>query len=295
MYKKKWLAVLAFAAASAILLPPAACAKKHAAATVAASEDDDFLALRDAARNDDVDRADKLADRLGAYAIPSYVDYYRLRPRLFETSASEIRDFLARYEDSAIADRMRNDWLLVLGFIGDWKNFDEQYSLFVQNDDRQVKCYALMSEVAKGQNVADDARLLLTAPKEYGEGCTALIKTLLQNGQFEESDLDMQVRLAAESVPSNVVLRIAAAGDTPDELLQNGRRQTESAAQAGAGKDPRAPSIVHYRAGQGRQDRRANGSRCVERLHQSFEHRGAGASLGGNRPGVVVQAGAGGV
>src|SRR5271166_2643395 len=91
-YKMKWLAVFAIAAMSAIALPQSACAKKPGIAAV--SEDDDFLALRDAARNDDAEKADKLAARLGDYAIPSYVDYYRLRPRLVEASASEVHEFL---------------------------------------------------------------------------------------------------------------------------------------------------------------------------------------------------------
>jgi soluble lytic murein transglycosylase len=216
-HKKKWLVVLAFTAASVVLLPPLAYAKKPGVTAV--SEDDQFLALRDAARNDDAELADKLAARLTDYAIPSYVDYYRLKPRLTAATAGEIHDFLARYDGSAIADRLRNDWLLVLGYAGDWKNFDEQYPQFVLNDDRQVKCYALMSKAIKGQNVATEARLLLTAPKDYGDACTALIKTLLQNRQFDESDLSAQVRLAAESTPSNVVRRIAAAGGTPPDNM----------------------------------------------------------------------------
>ena len=53
------------------------------------------------------------------YGIPSYVDYYRLKPRLTEATVDEVHDFLARYDGSAIADRLRNDWLLVLGHAGD--------------------------------------------------------------------------------------------------------------------------------------------------------------------------------
>jgi soluble lytic murein transglycosylase len=233
-YKNKWLAALALAAVSIALLPQTACAKK--AGIVTLSDDDAFLALRDASRNDDADRAEKLAARLGDYSIPSYVEYYRLRPQLFDVPASEIRQFLARYEGSAIADRMRDDWLLVLGFSQDWKNFDEQYAQFVQNDDRQVKCYALMSQAYKGQNVAVAARQLLTAPKEYGEACPALIKLLMQNAQFDQSDLDMQIRLAAESVPSNVVKRIAAAGGAPDELLEKAVDKPGLVLKRGPGK-----------------------------------------------------------
>jgi hypothetical protein len=56
-------------------------------------------------------------------------------------SNEEILDFLRRYEGSAIADRLRNDWLLELGRKRDWFNFDRELPLFVKNDDYQVKCY----------------------------------------------------------------------------------------------------------------------------------------------------------
>ena len=56
-----------------------------------------------------------------------------------------VLSFLQKYDGEAIADRMRNDYLVVLGTRHDWRNFDQQYARFVLNDDTQVKCYALES------------------------------------------------------------------------------------------------------------------------------------------------------
>ena len=117
-----------------------------------------FAALREAAKVNDVLRTSDLASRLGNYSIPSYIDYYRLKPRMKDLPEAEIRDFLRRYQNTAIADRLRNDWLLELGKVRDWRTFDEQYPLFALDDDTQVKCYALMSRIDRGQNVAADAR-----------------------------------------------------------------------------------------------------------------------------------------
>lgn len=208
--KSIWGIVAALTVA-ALMVSPLTWAKKPAASLL--SDDDAFLALRDAARSGDEDKADQLADRLQSYAIPSYVDYYRLKARLADARPEQVLNFLTRYEDSAIADRMRNDWLLTLGYTGDWKNFDEQYPLFVLNDDRQVKCYALLSRALKGQEVVPEARIVLTAPKEYGDGCIALIKTLFKSGQFSQDELLAQLRLAAETAPASVVQRLAAAGE----------------------------------------------------------------------------------
>jgi soluble lytic murein transglycosylase len=161
-------------------------------------QDELFAQLREAARRDDAPKALELAARLPDYAIPSYVDYYRLKPRLRDASSAEVLDFLKRWDGSAIADRMRNDWLLELGRQRDWFNFDRELPLFVRNDDYQVRCYALLSRASKGQNVAKEARALLDNPPLYGEACSALVNQLVQSGQFNNADLLAQLRLAGE-------------------------------------------------------------------------------------------------
>jgi soluble lytic murein transglycosylase len=197
-----------------------ACTSAQAAKhLVNVSDDDIFLALRNAALHDDAAKAQEYAARLPHYAIPSYVDYYRLRPRIKNASKTEIRGFLTRYDGTAIGDRLRNDWLLDLGYKRDWVTFDEQYPLFALNDDTQVKCYALMSQALKGQVVADDARALLVSPKDYGDGCQSLIVTLVQAKQFSVDDVWAQIRLAAEANWSGVARRIGNSINVPEKQL----------------------------------------------------------------------------
>jgi len=180
-------------------------------------QDELFAQLREAVRKDDGAKAAELAARLPNYAIPSYVDYYRLKPRLRDAPVSELLDFLKRWEGSAIADRLRNDWLLELGRQRDWFNFDRELPLFVRNDDYQVKCYALLSRAVKGQNVAQEARALLGNPPLYGEACAALISQLAQAGQFTNKDLLSLLRLAGEqhaTGPSRRIALLLGASDT---------------------------------------------------------------------------------
>jgi soluble lytic murein transglycosylase len=180
-------------------------------------QDDIFLQLRDAARQGDANRAAGLASRLPNYAIPSYVDYYRLKPRLRDASDAEVLDFLKRYEGSAIADRMRNDWLLELGRKRDWVNFDRELPLFVKKDDYQVKCYALLSRAIRGERVAAEARALLDNPPQYGDACAALVGQLAQSGQFTQADLLAQLRLAGEmhaTGPARRTALLLGASDT---------------------------------------------------------------------------------
>ena len=177
------------------------------------SDDQHFLALRDAASKEDAARAAELAGQLDNYALSSYVDYYRLKAHLRSAGENEITDFLTRYANTAIADRLRNDWLLMLGHQGNWKTFDAQYAQFVLNDDTQVKCYALLSRLKQGQNVAEDARRLLTSARVYGEGCYALFSGLVESGQFNHTDMWNQIRWAAEANSTSVAVQLAKLAD----------------------------------------------------------------------------------
>lgn len=229
---KKWIAAAIFAAgALAVSVSTAQAARR-----VAASDDDIFQSLRDAARRDDAGRAADLAGQLPDYAIPSYVDYYRLKPRIRDASDAEVRDFLARYQGQAIADRLRNDWLLELGKRADWVTFDEQYPLFVLDDDTQVKCYGLQSRLARGIKIADEARALLVSPKEYGTACQGLIAALVSSGQFSEDDVWVQARLAAEAGLGGVTRRIAALADAEPSRIDQAMDKPLIFAGKGPGK-----------------------------------------------------------
>ncbi|QGZ40712.1 soluble lytic murein transglycosylase [Pseudoduganella flava] len=202
-------------------------------------EDDAFLLLRDSVRRGDAAKAEFYAARLTDYGIASYVDYYRLKSHLRDATTAEILGFLQKYEGSAIADRLRNDWLLELGRKREWALFDQQFPLFVLQDDTQVKCYALLSRLAKGENVAADARALLIYPPYYGDACGALIAALAQTRQFTEDDLWAQVRLAGETNATGPARRtimllngsdkkVAQAIDVPALVLAKGAGDTKA-------------------------------------------------------------------
>jgi soluble lytic murein transglycosylase len=144
------------------------------------------------------------------------------------TPEGEIRQFLERYDGTAIADRLRNDWLLLLGRARDWRVFDEQYPRFALNDDTQVKCYALQSRLAKGENITKAARDLLQQPKYYGDACVELIGKLAQDKKFNESDVWRQVRLAVENGVSGTARRIGNHTDVNDKQLAHQLEKAQS-------------------------------------------------------------------
>ncbi|MFC5513083.1 transglycosylase SLT domain-containing protein [Massilia jejuensis] len=224
LFPKNFLAGAVLAAASAcalaeapaVTVPPVPGAATVPAAPGAApvneaarAEDDTFLLLREAARQNDSARANALASRLPNYVLAPYVDYYRLKPRLREAGADEIRAVLQRHQGTAVADRLRNDWLLELGRMRDWTSFDRELGQAARSDDLQVRCYGLLARAARGTRVIDEARALLVNPPAYGEACAALMAQLAQTGQLGTEELLAQLRLAGEMGATGPARRIA--------------------------------------------------------------------------------------
>ena len=219
MTKRSWIALGIFCAVAATMMMPSSADAGRRAPIALNAADADFIALREAALRGDMGEAGRISARLSDYPLQSYIEYYRLYPRLASAPEGEVRSFLSKHEGTAIGDRLRNDWLLLIGRARDWRLFDEQYPKFVLNDDTQLKCYALSSKMAKGENVAKAAQDLLIQPKVYGEACVDLIGRLQREKQFSEADVWKQVRLSVEFGVSGTARRIAAFTDVSEKQL----------------------------------------------------------------------------
>lgn len=219
MTKRSLIALGIFCAVATTTMVPSSVDAARRAPVALNAADADFVALREASLRGDMGEAGRISARLSDYPLQSYIEYYRLYPRLASAPEGEVRSFLSKHEGTAIGDRLRNDWLLVIGRARDWRLFDEQYPKFVLNDDTQLKCYALLSKMAKGENVAKAAQDLLTQPKAYGEACVDLIGRLQREKQFSEADVWKQVRLSVEFGVPATARRIAASTDVSEKLL----------------------------------------------------------------------------
>lgn len=209
-----------------------------------------FVDLRQAALANKAERVSQLAAKLAHYPEQAYVEYYRLRPELYDSSGNiraevpdqAIQSFLMRYPKMAIADRLRNDWLLALGKRRDWTQFDQQYPQFVLDDDVQVKCYALMSKVMQMDSAAyprlrAQAVALMQDPKYMGEACIDLAGALYQKGLFTRKEVKMLARWALEQKFATLARRLAdnthiddADSDWLAKLTSEARKDPEQAA-----------------------------------------------------------------
>jgi soluble lytic murein transglycosylase len=125
----------------------------------------------------------KLAQLLPAaqgHPLEAWAAYWELRARLDTAGPTEIQAFLAKYAGSYQEDRMRNDWLLMLGKRRDWDTFAQEYPKFRMNDDRQVRCYALLVQYLRdGPNaspaIAEEVRRNWLSLREAEDGCTTAV------------------------------------------------------------------------------------------------------------------------
>ena len=173
-------------------------------------QDKKFIELREAARKNDLLKASQLASQLADYEMADYVEYFKIKPRLYDSAAKpnaatdadlDVNNFLKKYKGSGLADRMRNDWLLVLGKRKDWAQFNLEYPQFALDDDTQVKCYAMMSKLAKGESpkaVGAQAKATLLDPRYFGDACPELVTQLYVRGGLTKLEVQSISRSATE-------------------------------------------------------------------------------------------------
>ncbi|MBV5334096.1 lytic transglycosylase, partial [bacterium] len=119
--------------------------------------DDRFLAARDAVHAGDRTKLERIAPDLQDHDLEAYIKYWRLLLDLNTADSAAIKAFLARYEKSYLAEKLRGDWLKQLGKQKKWAEFDTEYPLQIQPD-QELSCYALQSRRLRGDaSMLDDA------------------------------------------------------------------------------------------------------------------------------------------
>jgi soluble lytic murein transglycosylase len=167
----------------------------------AQSGDQTILEAREALRKKDRNRlvAARAAAQADQHPLAQWVEYWELGNRLASAQQDEVEAFYARWRGTYVEDRLRNDWLLELGHRRDWVNFAADFPRFRMNDDREVTCYALLTEHLSGRDVRDAARDAWFAQRDADEGCALMASTLVDARQITAADVWRKARLAADA------------------------------------------------------------------------------------------------
>ncbi|MFZ2301510.1 MAG: transglycosylase SLT domain-containing protein [Gallionella sp.] len=215
------------------------------------ANDAHFLAAYDAFRAGDAAKLGRFAQRLNKTPLEVYASYYRLRLNLENAGVEEIRDFLSRPEDTPMIDRLRGEWLKLLGSRQQWDLFDAEHPRLL-NEDTELACYALQSRLQKqGQAALRDTRRLWFNGKGQPDSCGPLFEAALSAGIIGEHDIWQRLRLALEagnaSLAERLVERLAGNRAVPPAALKNAAadadRYLEKLAPDGASEGQRAVAL----------------------------------------------------
>lgn len=170
--------------------------------------DDLILEMSQAFKQGNRQRLAQLLPQARGHTLEPWAAYWELRNRLDTASPQELRDFFTRYSGTYQEDRLRNDWLLLLGQRRDWTTFAAEHPSFRMNDDREVRCYAaLVQHVREGAaapaGLAEDVRKSWLAQREADDGCTLAASRFIGESsgpnRMSAADAWRKARLAAEA------------------------------------------------------------------------------------------------
>jgi soluble lytic murein transglycosylase len=167
-------------------------------------------------------RLTQLLPAAAGHPLQAYAEYWELKARLENASNAEIQAFLQRWQGSYVQDRMRNDWLLLLGKNGDTLTFAQEYPQFRMRDDATVRCWA----AAFGrQNDTSIFNADWLAMRGGNKACEAGAAHLLADGKLSPIAILRKARNLAEAGQDGGLNNTLALlpGNTPagEALLQN--------------------------------------------------------------------------
>ena len=193
MYSLKILTPLLACAWLALGTPPAQAQNRA---------DDAVLEMQQAFRKGDRKKLEQLLPTVRGHALEPWAAYWTLKARLNEATDAEVQAFLQRYAGSYQEDRLRNDWLLLLGQRRDWAQFAAYHPQYRMQDDREVRCYALLVDQIKGTapaNAGDDVQKAWFALRDADDGCTHAASQFYTDRKISALDVWRKARLAVEA------------------------------------------------------------------------------------------------
>jgi soluble lytic murein transglycosylase len=159
--------------------------------------------MAQAFKRGDRKRLSALLPQAKGHTLEPWAAYWELKARLDEASHQEVRAFFSRYPATYQEDRLRNDWLLLLGQRRDWTTLSDEHPHYRMRDDRELRCYFLTVELLEkgpqaSAGIADEVRKYWMGMKEADDGCTLAADRLYFNKQFTALDIWRKARLMAE-------------------------------------------------------------------------------------------------
>ncbi|HWD23330.1 MAG TPA: transglycosylase SLT domain-containing protein [Burkholderiales bacterium] len=201
-----------FSAVLALVAAPAA----HAAY----GADDSLLAAFDAYRAGDAIKFSRHAKKLNGHVLEPWVEYWRTALRLEDAQTADVSAFLAAHADTYVAERLRGDWIKVLGKRRDWQEFEAELANYPR-EDLEIRCYAWLSRLARNdETAAAEAQAMWLEPRDLPKSCDQAATLLWERGRISTDDVWQRVRALfanGQITSAKEALGYLAKAEAPDE------------------------------------------------------------------------------
>jgi soluble lytic murein transglycosylase len=191
----------------------AALAALGTALPALAQSDADFIAARMAFDKGDRVKLAAVAGTLSGHVLAPYVAYWQLKLGLEDASPQAIWSYLDRYPNTPLADKLRTDWLKLLGRKGLWARFAQDYAPSA-NDDAELACYNVLYQWQRdGESALANAIPLWFTGAATPDACDPAFAALIKRGDITPADRRARFRMANEA--GNLKVAQAIGADLP--------------------------------------------------------------------------------
>ncbi len=193
-----------------------------AGTTAVAASDAAIVGAYEAYTAGDALRFARYAKELETDPLSPWIAYWGLSMRLEDAPLAEVRQFFERYGDTYAAERLRGEWLKVLGKRGEWAEFEREHALYAPQD-LEIDCYDWLRRLDDKQASTEEAmRAMWREPREWPQGCGRLADRLGQGGGIAVADVWRRVRMlfeAGQITAAKTTLGYLPRRESPDERL----------------------------------------------------------------------------
>jgi soluble lytic murein transglycosylase len=181
-------------------------APAHAQNRDTSRADNVLLDMAQSYKSRDRKRLIALLPQVRGHVLEPWAAYWDLSARLDEAGPTEINEFFSRFSGSYQEDRLRAELLLMHGRNRDWVAFNREYPLYRMNDDKSVRCYALLAEhLSNGIDNTAQVKDAWLGLKEADDGCASAAEQLLKDHTTSAAMVWQRARLGMENDRLRVV------------------------------------------------------------------------------------------
>lgn len=113
----------------------------------------------------------KLLPKAKGHPLEPWAAYWTLKASLEDATQPELDAYYKRFAGTYTEDRLRADWLLLLGKNQDWSGFATNLPAYRMGDDKDIKCYANREDALLVER-------LWMSQKEVKSGCGQIAEAL---------------------------------------------------------------------------------------------------------------------